>query len=185
MECPKNKSITLTDIVLNGDLPALHCPDCDGHWLPGENYRKWQQNQSPAEQNVMPTVLNVPFDVSAEDAQAALCPECQHYLSRVKLGQQHSFYVERCSNCDGVWCDRGEWDVLQTMGLQASLGYIFSGDWKNRIKALEYAERERQATIDKLGKDIAHLVFELAEMLEHHPNGDFGVAYLMRRFDKS
>ncbi|MEO0491332.1 MAG: hypothetical protein AAFZ49_17540, partial [Cyanobacteria bacterium J06659_2] len=65
------------------------------------------------------------------------------------------------------------------------LSYIFSGEWKTRIKALEYAERERQATTDKLGEDISQRLFELAEMLEKHPNGDFGVAYLMRRFDQT
>jgi hypothetical protein len=27
-------------------------------------------------------------------------------------------------------------------------------------------------------------LFELAELLEQHPNGDFGVAYLMRRVDQ-
>ncbi|MEB3210385.1 MAG: zf-TFIIB domain-containing protein [Leptolyngbyaceae bacterium] len=185
LRCPKHKHATLMERVLNGGLPAMTCPECEGDWLPGETYRAWQQRQPEAQQNVLPTQLNVPFEPAATDTQASLCPECQHYLSRAKLGQKHSFYLERCSNCEGIWCDRGEWDVLQRMGLQASLSYVFSGEWKTRLKALEYAERERQATIDKLGEDIAYRLFELADLLERHPNGDFGVAYLMRRFDQS
>jgi Zn-finger nucleic acid-binding protein len=183
--CPKDKQVPLVDQVLNHDLHTMHCPECAGYWLPGEAYRLWQQRQPIDQQNVMPKVLDVPFESSTTDTQAALCPECQHYLSRAKLGQKHSFYLERCSNCGGLWCDRGEWEVLQQMGIQASLSYVFSGEWKTRLKALEYAERERQATIDKLGDDIAERLFELAELLERHPNGDFGVAYLMRRFDQS
>jgi len=183
--CPKDKRGTLVECVLDGELRAMQCSHCGGNWLRGAVYRLWQQNQPQEQQNVLPTRLDVPFEPPITDAQASLCPECQHYLSRVKLGQKHSFYLERCSNCGGIWCDRGEWEVLQQMGLQASLSYIFSGEWKTRIKALEYAERERQATTDKLGEDISQRLFELAEMLEKHPNGDFGVAYLMRRFDQT
>jgi hypothetical protein len=44
--------------------------------------------------------------------------------------------------------------------------------------------QERRATIDKLGAELAAQIFELADVLKQHPNGDFGVAYLMRRCDK-
>jgi len=182
--CPKDKQVSLVETVLNHGLSVLRCPNCEGHWLPGEAYQTWQQQQPEAIQNAAPTLMNVPFEPSPTDTQAALCPECNHYLSRAKVGQRYSFYVERCSNCGGIWCDRGEWEVLKKMGLHGSIQQVFSADWKNRIKQLEYSNRERQATIEKLGEDIAARVFELAELLEKHPNGDFGVAYLMRRFDQ-
>jgi Zn-finger nucleic acid-binding protein len=185
VDCPKDKNTALVDHVLDGGLAAFHCPACGGNWLSGDRYKAWQQQQPQELQNAAPMLMDVPFESSPTDTQAALCPECTHYLSRMKIGQKHSFYVERCSNCGGIWCDRGEWEVLQKMGLHGSIEQIFSADWKIRIKELEYADRERQATIEKLGEDIAERVFELAELLEHHPNGDFGVAYLMRRFDKS
>lgn len=183
VDCPKDKTTALVDCVLANGLSAFQCPDCGGNWLPGDRYEAWQQQQPPEVQQATPTLMDVPFEPSPTDTQAALCPECNHYLSRMKIGQKHSFYVERCSNCSGIWCDRGEWDVLQKMGLHGAIEQIFAADWKLRMKELEYADRERQATIEKLGEDIAHRVFELAELLEHHPNGDFGVAYLMRRFD--
>lgn len=56
--------------------------------------------------------------------------------------------------------------------------------WQTRVKALELAAREQQALTDKLGPDIAEKIFNLARLLENHLNGDFGVAYLMRRFDQ-
>jgi Zn-finger nucleic acid-binding protein len=98
--------------------------------------------------------------------------------------QQGSFYVERCPNCNGIWCDGGEWEILQQLDLHTHIDYIFSADWQALVRDLEHGERERQATIDKLGVDIAQRLFELAELLEQHPNGDFGVAYLMRRVDQ-
>ena len=185
MECPKDKQVALTDVILNDGLSALCCPQCEGYWLQGAQYKAWQQKQPQDLQNATPKLIDVPFDSSPSDTRAALCPECHHYLSRTKVGQQNSFYVERCSNCEGIWCDRGEWEVLEKMGLHAAIEQMFSPDWKMRIKELESVHRERQATIAKLGEDIATRVFELAELLESHPNGDFGVAYLMRRFDQS
>ena len=52
------------------------------------------------------------------------------------------------------------------------------------MRSAEAEFRERTATAEKLGTDIAEKLFELAKLLEQHPNGDFGVAYLMRRFEK-
>jgi hypothetical protein len=72
--------------------------------------------------------------------------------------------------------------VLQQLGLDSRVDYIFSNEWQAQVRELEHGARERRATIDKLGPDLAERVFELAELLENHPNGDFGVAYLMRRF---
>lgn len=132
----------------------------------------------------MPKTLDVDYVQSPFDTKAALCPECNCYLARARVGLKTPFYVERCPNCHGIWCDRGEWDVLEKLGLHTAIEQLFSSEWQARVKEREYAARERQATIDKLGEDLAEKVFELAELLEGHPNGDFGVAYLMRRFDK-
>ncbi|WP_225889303.1 hypothetical protein [Halomicronema hongdechloris] len=84
----------------------------------------------------------------------------------------------------GIWCDRGEWDVLQRLGLDTHIEDIFSGDWQAQMRALEQADRERQALREKMGPELAAQIFELADRLEQHPNGDFGVAYLMRRFEE-
>jgi hypothetical protein len=73
--------------------------------------------------------------------------------------------------------------MLQTLGLDRALHYIFADSWQAQIKELDAVQRERQATIDKLGSELAAQVFDLADQLQNHPNGDFGVAYMMRRFD--
>jgi len=82
------------------------------------------------------------------------------------------------------WCDRGEWEVLVGLGLHTMIDRLFSSDWQSRMREREFTTRERLALIDKLGPDLAQQIFDLSEQLENHPNGDFGVAYLMRRLDK-
>jgi Zn-finger nucleic acid-binding protein len=190
VQCPKDLKVELVERRLSDGPVAYCCPECDGAWIRPEQYADWQ-NQQGVDCGVEPCVTVIPsqlktaFTPSSLDNRAALCPDCKHYLvrGRVQL-PEHLFFVERCPNCKGYWCDRGEWSVLQQLHLDHHLDYIFSEVWQAQVKALSVAHRERAATIEKLGPDIANKIFELAKLLEDHPNGDFGVAYLMRRFEE-
>ena len=190
MQCPKEPNVQLLEGTLSPGLAAKCCPDCGGAWIPPENYRDWQDNQGiHPEQDpqvaILPSAVDLTFKASPLDNRAALCPDCKHYLVRGRVVLKESmFFVERCPNCKGYWCDRGEWEMLHSLKLATHLDNIFSDLWQNRVKALEAMERERQATVEKLGPEIATKIFELADLLEKHPNGDFGVAYLMRRFEE-
>lgn len=174
---------------LTRGLLAQCCPSCRGAWIPPENYENWRQQQAEAETglrvSVLPMSLETSFQVSPLDNRAALCPDCKHYLVRGRINLRSSaFYVERCPNCHGIWCDQGEWDLLEKLKLGPHVEHIFSGEWQAQVRALEQSEREKAATVEKLGPDLARRIFELADLLENHPNGDFGVAYLMRRFEE-
>ncbi|MGB3309896.1 MAG: zf-TFIIB domain-containing protein [Nodosilinea sp.] len=188
-QCPKEGHIDLQDSQLAPGLSVKACSSCGGAWMPPEDYANWQRSQvdpdAPISVAVLPLALNTSFQPADLDNRAALCPDCRSYLVRGRITlKQGAFYVERCPSCNGIWCDAGEWELLGQLDLQAHIDYIFSAVWQGQVRELEHSERERQATIDKLGDDIAHRVFELADLLEQHPNGDFGVAYLMRRVDQ-
>lgn len=188
-QCPKEGNIELQERELAPALAAHACPSCGGSWIQPEHYVTWQRQQvdidAAPKVAVLPLTLKTSYQPSSLDNRAALCPDCRSYLVRGRINlSQGSFFVERCPNCKGIWCDAGEWEVLQQLDLHTHIEYLFSPDWQTQVRELEHLERERQATIDKLGPDIAERIFELAEMLEQHPNGDFGVAYLMRRFDQ-
>jgi len=184
LQCPKDGKITLISSTLAGDLAVHYCEDCKGTWIPVENYQTWRSRQPAVESNPMPKTLDVDYSKSPLDNRAALCPECGRYLSRARVSLSSPFYVERCLSCQGIWCDHGEWDVLEKMGLHTAIDLLFSAEWQAKMREREMAEQEQRATIDKLGADLAEKVFELATLLQDHPNGDFGVAYLMRRFNR-
>lgn len=191
VQCPKEPNVELAAGNFSGTLTAQCCPACKGAWISAESYRRWQQEQGISLEaeprvDVLPSQMAQQYALSPLDNRAGLCPECRHYLvrGRVDLGDQ-MFFVERCPNCKGYWCDRGEWPILQALRLDTRLDNIFSDTWQGLVKEAELTRRQRQATIEKLGPDIAGKIFELADLLENHPNGDFGVAYLMRRFEES
>lgn len=186
MKCPKDRKVELVDGWLSEDLAVQYCPDCQGNWISLDTYEEWrsQQPQWLRQRGATATPGEMMVEVSGYDNRAGLCPKCDRYLSRSKVNIKTPFYVERCSACGGFWCDRGEWEALGELGLSYNLEQVFSGEWKSLIRSRQYLENERQAIVDKLGSEIAGKIFALAEILEQHPNGDFGVAYLMRRLDK-
>ncbi|MBD1923796.1 zf-TFIIB domain-containing protein [Microcoleus sp. FACHB-831] len=184
MNCPKCKNVSLIDGTLAGHLAVKQCMECKGTWIPASEYEAWQASlaQLPSvDPELLSQTLPVDFVQSPFDTKAALCPECRRYLSRAKVKLKTPFYVERCLTCEGIWCDYGEWDVLSKLGLHATIEQLFSNEWQARVEKQQQSEKEREATTEKLGSDLATRVFELAELLAKHPNGDFGVAYLMRR----
>lgn len=183
MQCPKCKKAMLLDGVLSEQLAVKYCQECKGTWIPASEYEEWQayQASNPGVSHFPSKTLSVDFVQSPFDTKAALCPECQRYLSRARVNLKTPFYVERCMQCRGIWCDYGEWDILEQMGLHTTIEQLFSNEWQSRARERQFFDKEREATIDKLGRELAAQVFELAEALANHPNGDFGVAYLMRR----
>lgn len=186
MYCPKEKNTALVDERVGERLAVQHCPSCQGNWIPAMEYESWKDSQPASEDmvNLIDRALEVTCEIAPFDSRAALCPECNCYLARAKVSLRTPFYVERCPNCKGIWCDRGEWAVLTQIGLHRLVDRLFSGEVQSRIRERELLAQERRATIDKLGPDLANRVFELADSLERHPYGDFGVAYLMRRFER-
>ncbi|HLO50504.1 MAG TPA: zf-TFIIB domain-containing protein [Kamptonema sp.] len=185
MQCPKCKHPELEEGMLNNHLSVKWCPNCYGIWMPSKEYQGWQeyQRQWPSKSQPKGTV-SPDFAPSPYDAKAAMCPDDGQYLSRARIPfTKTPVYVERCSVCGGIWCDSGEWEILESMGLHAQIEQLFSSAWQAKARLEELAQRERQGIIDKLGEELSQYVFALAEVLEDHPNGDFAASYILRRFE--
>ncbi len=190
--CPKDRETELEQRTLDDGLVVLYSPACGGSWIGAEEYRSWQATQLEAagvaeppalDASVLEPVLDPEFEPSLEDVQASLCPVCQSYLSRSRIGFGQSFFLERCRSCGGFWVDRGEWELLTRLGLTLNLDYLFTPEWQDAARRREQFLTERRVLVEKVGEELAQEVFALAQKLEGNPNGDFAVAYLMRRFD--
>jgi Zn-finger nucleic acid-binding protein len=193
MRCPKDKQVELVVGKLSGSLAVSHCSACEGNWIPCIEYEPWQAQQLAAEKSSVEGMAKDPefldeslnFTPSPMDAKAGLCPECGSYLARTKISLKQPFYLERCPACSGIWCDKGEWEVLEKLALTTKIPQIFSSPWQSQMREKVQFEHERQAVIEKLGTDLAQRTFDLADALEKHENGSFAIAYVIRRFDKN
>jgi Zn-finger nucleic acid-binding protein len=186
MHCPKCKSSELANGILSDLLLTKHCHECEGEWIPGHNYQNWrsQYPNTPPNPETVAKNYHLPYTPSPSDAKTAPCPECGRIMARGKISLREPFYLEHCLSCGGIWCDRGEWEILEHLDLHKNIAQIFSGTWQSRARASHLNELERQAVVDKVGVEMAQRVFDLAEILTKHPNGDFAAAYLLRRFER-
>jgi Zn-finger nucleic acid-binding protein len=192
MRCPKDKKVELVVGKLSGNLSVWHCAECEGNWVPCIEYEAWQSKKLLA-MTISEDIAKEPsfldesldFTPAATDAKAGLCPECGSYLARTKISLKQPFYLERCPACSGIWCDQGEWEVLEKLDLTTKIPQIFSSPWQAQMREKVQLEHERLAIIDKLGAELAKRTFDLADALEKHENGSFAIAYIMRRFDKN
>ncbi|MEL6937732.1 MAG: zf-TFIIB domain-containing protein [Cyanobacteria bacterium J06598_1] len=188
VRCPKEPTTDLAPDQLTAGLDVQCCPSCKGNWLPKFNYQRWQAINAGLEaipEPVLPLALETEYKAAPLDSGAGLCPECGTYLKRSRINlKSTSFYVERCPICEGLWCDRGEWEIFAALGLHIQIPVVFNPDWQAKVRTMEQVERQRIAVVEKVGPELAEKVFELGEALAGHPHGDFAVAYLMRKFDK-
>jgi Zn-finger nucleic acid-binding protein len=185
MNCPKCKS-ELVNGLLSDLLLTKHCRGCEGDWISGRNYQTWKSDRTeiPANPDVLTQNYHLPYTPSQLDGKTANCPECSSVMARGKVTLKEPFYLEHCLTCGGIWCDRGEWTVLEQLKLDTNIAQIFSGIWQSKVRASHANALERQAVIDKVGIELASQVFDFADLLATHPNGDFAAAYLMRRFKR-
>jgi len=185
VKCPKCKTENFLARQLSDFLVAKNCAECEGNWITGADYEAWQRHYQtpPMKPESLPTSIEAVFSVSQYDTKAALCPECNRYMPRAKVNSTTPFYLDRCASCAGIWCDSEEWEILEHLGLAVTIPQLFSNEWQMRVQHQQQNEKERQATIERLGPGLAQMVFDLAEELAYHPYGDFAVAYLMRKIN--
>lgn len=182
MKCPKCKHPELKDFTLSDSLPVKHCPNCEGNWLPVFEYETWQGNHS--KEGVTPELLAIPFEsnipISEYDSKAGLCPECGRYLTRSAVQIKMPFYVDRCPQCSGFWCDKGEWSVLSQLGIHYQLERIFSSEWQSQVREKQQEYYRYQSLKSKLGEALSQDLFQLVQVLKDHPEKDFALAYLIQ-----
>lgn len=145
-------------------LSADTCGDCHGHWLAMDDYRRWVANQpepAAADDADLPALRPAP---AAED-KARACPSCQRWMERLRVGRAPDFRLDRCSACQRVWLDEGEWAALVAAGLATRLGEILSDGWQRQLRdadaqarrETELRARHGDACIDELARVRAWL----------------------------
>ncbi|NJL00140.1 MAG: zf-TFIIB domain-containing protein [Spirulinaceae cyanobacterium SM2_1_0] len=183
VDCPKCKNVVLLETRLAGELPAARCSQCGGSWLPALAYQQWQRERP--NHNASPEhLLNgsyIHLQPSEFDTKACLCPQCRRYLSRTRVESKPPFFLEHCQECEGFWFDAGEWEALRQLGLANSLPELFDPQWQAQFREQQQIQAERQQMIDKLGPDLAQKIVELTDTILDHKNGDFALAYIMRK----
>ncbi|HTX92666.1 MAG TPA: zf-TFIIB domain-containing protein [Anaerolineales bacterium] len=174
-KCPVCKNEFLNEITLEDGLPAHQCGRCSGIWISSNPYLAWLKTHGPD----LPEKEQDGSNAAAWDVkELKLCPDCGRIMSRYKVLPNVQLYLDRCGNCNGIWFDKEEWNVLVARNLHDNVNSFFTKPWQAHIH-----EEETKAVMDKLylekfgPEDYARLK-EIREWLKDHPHRSTLLAYL-------
>jgi len=130
MKCTSCHEGMLQPADLEPLLPCYTCTHCGGNWLYLEDYLRWLSRTSDAD-GPAPSVV----DPEAVDTpRAMLCPRSGTLMLRYRISPDSPNKLDLSPAVNGVWLDRGEWELLKHEGLGRQLNAIFTDPWQRRIR---------------------------------------------------
>lgn len=175
MKSPVKSHQLLEQVTLEEGLLAYRCPETGGHWIPLENYWKWQHRSSSIESSEAAISTTPP--AGEFDTCVKLCPESGTIMTRYRVGHGLDFRIDR-SITGGVWLDGGEWEALQAGNLHHELHLVFTAPWQKSVRSEEHAAQYDTMLREHLGEDFYTRLSALRVELKDHPARAEALAYL-------
>ncbi len=175
MKCALCRTETLEPIKLENNLQAYRCTTCHGVWLTSADYWQWLEQHGP---NLPETLVPTGVPVLGESDQAKVCPSCGHILLSYHIGHEVSFTLDRCGNCNGIWFDAQEWEILRQRNLHDDLHMMFTAAWQRQVRQEEHKRALQAIYTDKLGAEDYAELRRIKSWLYAHPQRVAMLAYL-------
>ena len=88
------------------------CTCCKGIWFDSGELLGFVRNLAESEK-ISPEALHLLEQqeiqtVSTHEDKTRLCPECGLEMQRFNYACDSNIFLDKCTNCDGIWTDRGE-----------------------------------------------------------------------------
>jgi Zn-finger nucleic acid-binding protein len=178
VKCPLCKTPELKPTMIEPDLPAMGCSECEGTLLSLLSYRHWAEHQTPVHHGTAP---HADAAMETADTTAAItCPKCSRIMTKYKVTGTVSNRLDVCGLCDEAWLDRGEWQLLQALRLSHKIPAIFTEQWQRRLHR-ELVEDTRRAILARaIGEEGVAKVEEFKAWLAQNKHKPDIMAYLYR-----
>ena len=174
MNCPVCMTVELTAADLDERLPAHACSQCGGAWLSSAEYWRWLEAHGP----VLPEKRYDGPPIRADDnPQIKICPECSRLMLRYTVGHGTGIGLDQCGTCNGIWFDRGEWDVLKARNLHDEINLVFTAPWQSAVRKEEARVRLEALYRRRFGDDY-YEIKRMRDWIYSHPERDQILAFL-------
>ena len=172
--CPKCKTPTLAPLAPDhgGDpeiVPPSRCTHCQGVWLPHDAIAH----------PIVPASVDTERAAPVADGLAGFCPRCKGLLVRARVEGSHSFHLDRCPACAGVWFDAGEWAAVASSEWLTHLDDLWDPVWRRRVRERRAQERHLEEIERALGPETLERLQAAVSALRNHPMRSLGLSYLI------
>lgn len=179
--CPACKKSDLQAVHQDDQPPMSVCSSCGGAWLRANEYALWLKTQMPGKYDLVKTEDASKRLPPTDSNQAIICPDCGHFLRRYNVVSNINFHLDRCHNCNGVWLDRNEWEVLKAGDLQDEINEIFTQPWQKHIQDEIVAQKFDAMYLERFGENDYEKIKEIRTWLQERPNRNMLMAFLTDR----
>ena len=153
--------------TLEPGLQVRGCPRCNGHWIRLADYWRWRAGKGVGTPEKAPANRKGP--AAQEPIGHRRCPDDGQMLSRYRVGRGVAFTLERCANCEGIWLDANEWEVLKRRGLHDDLHRVFEEDWQREARTLEKSHQLEAVLMRALPPADYVKIREIKAWIDSHP----------------
>jgi Zn-finger nucleic acid-binding protein len=163
--CPPGQLLTLQ--TLEPGLQVRGCTRCGGHWIRLADYWRWRAGKGAGVPEKQVKRASGP---AQEAAGYRRCPDDGQLLTRYRVGRGVAFTLERCAQCEGVWLDANEWEVLKRRGLHDDLHRVFSEDWQREARQMEKSHELEALLMRALPPADYVKIREIKAWIDAHPH---------------
>lgn len=166
-QCPICETVSLRRRTEAQSLQTSFCDACHGHWLEQEDLEAFSVAQSAI-------ASSGPFTPDIVEAgRSMVCPNDGNLMIKYRLMVGVEFYMDRCTDCGGIWLDRQEWQILQSGEVSINLANLCNGLWQERTiqeQASSFINVRRDEVLkDLLSDDEYCELSRIRHWLDRHP----------------
>lgn len=174
MKCTSCNNGRLEPGYIDNLFSAHTCDKCGGNWVYLGDYLAWQQNAQDFDSSEQPAAT-----ITADETEKALlCPVSGSLMLKYRISHDSEHRLDLSPAVNGIWLDRGEWQLLKERGLATSLNKIFTAPWQKQIRD-DSAKATLEGLYDeKFGTDGHQKLKDLRTWLSDQDQRAAMIAYL-------
>jgi Zn-finger nucleic acid-binding protein len=177
LTCPNCPDSELRHTLIAVSLPAHSCKKCKGLLISLVAYRAWRERtgihgRDGGAGDREPLV--------SDTRDVIKCAKCSRLMTKYRVSADAPNRIDFCANCEEVWLDAGEWELIETLVGSDRLATITARPWQHRVTSDTIEKMEARRLAAALGDDYEK-VKEIGDWLEDHPSRQLILAWLTDR----
>ena len=169
--CSARQILTLS--TENG-LRQWICSRCGGRRILLADYQAWHK-RGVTEEQPEPTLALADYQ---EAPGSRLCQSCGRIMSHYRVGAALPFHIDRCVDCQSIWLDGMEWELLAEHHCQHRLDEILSDRWQKTLQLADVEARRQQNLKARFGEADYERLCSVHNWLTEHPRRQEMLAFL-------
>ena len=174
MKCTGCKQGVLKSAYLDELFPCYTCNNCGGNWIYLRDYLRWLEKHEDVDEQTTDTEL-----VINETKGVIACPKTGRLMLKYRICKDQDHMLDLSPDINGIWMDKGEWELLKKAGLARHLNAIFTEPWQRKIRLSKTKDTLEALYIEEFGEENYHRLKDVRKWIYGKDNKAEYLAFLL------